>query len=118
MASALNVDPHQPWDPASISPEDLVRDERSMGIVRARLLASFLPVPGGVVIGKEDGAGEGDEREKERRPGTGTAGMMGMLEFPDLEERLRAEASAIGLLGDDEVGTRSIVPVQIGCTDP
>ncbi|KAG8764229.1 Transcriptional regulator [Ceratobasidium sp. 423] len=110
VASALNVDPHQPWDPASIGPEDLVRDERSMGIVRARLLAAFLPVPGGVTIGKEDGGGEGDEREKERRTGTGTAGMMGVLEFPDLEERIRAEASAIGLLGDDD--SEPIIPAD------
>ncbi|CAE6434368.1 unnamed protein product [Rhizoctonia solani] len=110
VASALNVDPHQPWDPASIGPEDLVRDERSMGIVRARLLAAFLPVPGGVTIGKEYGGGEGDEREKERRTGTGTAGTVGMLEFPDLEERLRAEASAIGLLGDDD--SEPIIPAD------
>ncbi|CUA72169.1 Chromatin-remodeling complexes subunit ngg1 [Rhizoctonia solani] len=110
VASALNVDSYQPWDPASIGPEDLARDERSMGIVRARLLAAFLPVPGGVTIGKEDGGGEGDEREKERRTGTGTAGMMGMLEFPDLEERLRAEASAIGLLGDDD--SEPIIPAD------
>ncbi|CAE6380017.1 unnamed protein product [Rhizoctonia solani] len=110
MSSALNVDPHQSWDPASIGPEDLVRDERSMGIVRARLLAAFLPVPGGVIIGKEDGGGEGDEREKERRTGTGTAGAMGILEFPDLEERLRAEASAIGLLGDDD--SEPIIPAD------
>ncbi|CAE6345277.1 unnamed protein product [Rhizoctonia solani] len=110
VASALNVDPHQPWDPASIGPEDLVRDERSMGIVRARLLAAFLPVPGGVTIGKEDGGGEGDEREKERRTGAGTAGIMGMLEFPDLEERVRAEASAIGLLGDDD--SEPIIPAD------
>ncbi|GAB1517111.1 hypothetical protein RhiTH_000154 [Rhizoctonia solani] len=110
MPSALNVEPHQSWDPASIGPEDLVRDERSMGIVRARLLAAFLPVPGGVTIGKEDGGGEGDEREKERRTGTGTAGAMGILDFPDLEERLRAEASAIGLLGDDD--SEPIIPAD------
>ncbi|KAJ1310526.1 hypothetical protein OPQ81_007256 [Rhizoctonia solani] len=110
VASALNVDPHQAWDPTSIGSEDLVRDERSMGIVRARLLAAFLSVPGGIVIGKEDGGGEGDEREKERRTGTGTAGMMGVLEFPDLEERLRAEASAIGLLGDDD--SEPIIPAD------
>ncbi|KAH7340146.1 histone acetyltransferases subunit 3-domain-containing protein [Rhizoctonia solani] len=110
VASALNVDPHQAWDPASVGSDDMVRDERSMGIVRARLLAAFLPVPGGVTIGKEDGEGEGDEREKERRTGTGTAGMMGMMEFPDLEERLRAEASAIGLLGDDD--SEPIIPAD------
>ncbi|EUC66046.1 histone acetyltransferase subunit 3 [Rhizoctonia solani AG-3 Rhs1AP] len=110
VASALNGDHHQPWDPTSIGPEDLARDERSLGIVRARLLAAFLPVPGEITIGKEDGAGEGDEREKERRSGTGTAGMMGMLEFPDLEERLRAEASAIGLLGDDD--SEPIIPAD------
>ncbi|CAE6411465.1 unnamed protein product [Rhizoctonia solani] len=110
VASALNVNPHQPWDPTSVGSDDLVRDERSMGIVRARLLAAFLPVPGGVTIGKEDGEGEGDEREKERRTGTGTAGMMGVMEFPDLEERLRAEASAIGLLGDDD--SEPIIPAD------
>jgi hypothetical protein len=112
VASALNVDHHQPWDPTSIGPDDLVRDERSLGTVRARLLAAFLPVPGGVIIGKEDGGGEGDEREKERRIGTGSAGVMGVLDVPDLEERLRAEASAIGLLGDDDVGTRPFFPAQ------
>ncbi|ELU43789.1 Ada3 domain-containing protein [Rhizoctonia solani AG-1 IA] len=106
MPSALNVEPHQSWDPASIGPEDLVRDERSMGIVRARLLAAFLPVPGGVTIGKEDGGGEGDEREKERRTGTGTAGAMGILDFPDLEERLRAEASSEPIIpADDEIAS-------------
>jgi hypothetical protein len=103
VASALSADSQQPWDPASIGPEDLTRDERSLGTVRARLLAAFLPVPGGITVGKEEGAGEGDEREKERRIGTGSTGVMGVLDVPDLEDRLRAEASAIGLLGDDDV---------------
>lgn len=101
-ASALTADSQQPWDPTSVGPDDLVRDERSLGTVRARLLAAFLPVPGGVVIGKEEGDGEGDEREKERRIGTGSTGVMGVLDVPDLEDRLRAEASAIGLLGEDD----------------
>ncbi|KAG9124832.1 Transcriptional regulator [Ceratobasidium sp. 392] len=109
VASAL-ADSQQPWDPASIGPGDLARDERSLGTVRARLLAAFLPVPGGVLIGKEEGAGEGDEREKERRVGTGSAGVMGVLDVPDLEDRLRAEASAIGLLGDDD--SEPIIPAD------
>ncbi|KAG8726826.1 Transcriptional regulator, partial [Ceratobasidium sp. 428] len=74
MASALSADAQQAWDPTSIGPGDLVRDERSLGTVRARLLAAFLPVPSGVSIGKEEGGGEGDEREKERRIGTGSTG--------------------------------------------
>jgi hypothetical protein len=110
VASAFSADSQQPWDPASIGPDDLVRDERSLGTVRARLLAAFLPVPGEVVVGKEEGAGEGDEREKERRIGTGSTGVMGMLDVPDLEDRLRAEASAIGLLGDDDVSLSVILP--------
>jgi hypothetical protein len=114
VASALNADSQQPWDPASVGPDDLVRDERSLGTVRARLLAAFLPVPGGVVIGKEEGDGEGDEREKERRIGTGSTGVMGVLDVPDLEDRLRAEASAIGLLGEDDVSIRSHMPALAG----
>ena len=62
------------------------------------------------MIGKEDGGGEGDEREKERRAGTGSADVMGVLDVPDLEDRLRAEASAIGLLGDDE--SEPIIPAD------
>ncbi|QRW00836.1 chromatin-remodeling complexes subunit ngg1 [Ceratobasidium sp. AG-Ba] len=110
VASKLSADAQQAWDPASIAPADLVRDERSLGTVRARLLAAFLPVPGGVVIGKEDGGGEGDEREKERRTGTGSTGVMGVLDVPDLEDRLRAEASAIGLLGDED--SEPIIPAD------
>ncbi|KAG8704413.1 Transcriptional regulator [Ceratobasidium sp. 394] len=110
VASALSADSQQPWDPTSIGPSDLVRDERSLGTVRARILAAFLPVPGGVTIGKEEGGGEGDEREKERRTGTGSTTVMGVLDVPDLEDRLRAEASAIGLLGDDD--SEPIIPVD------
>ncbi|KAG8746129.1 Transcriptional regulator [Ceratobasidium sp. 414] len=109
-ASALSADSQQAWDPTSVGPSDLVRDERSLGTVRARLLAAFLPVPGGVTIGREEGGGEGDEREKERRTGTGSTTVMGVLDVPDLEDRLRAEASAIGLLGDDD--SEPIIPVD------
>jgi len=79
------------WDPSSLKDDELSTDERGIGPVTERLVAALLPTPGEKP--PDPSREEGSSKSVAKQP---------PLNVMDLEERIKGELMAAGLLADEE----------------
>lgn len=79
------------WEPSAIKDDELSTDERSVGPLTERLVAALLPNK----PDKPPDQGKEEGSSKSLKPIS--------LNVMDLEDRLKAELIAAGLIGDEEV---------------
>ncbi|KDQ18650.1 hypothetical protein BOTBODRAFT_171450 [Botryobasidium botryosum FD-172 SS1] len=92
------------WNPASLEEADLAMERNGLGPVTERLVSALLEVPGGSDVQMQS-AGE-DEGPRRGAMTSGSTTVPAPAPAPtadvmDLEERLRAELKAVGLLDSD-----------------
>jgi transcriptional adapter 3 len=80
------------WDPATLKDDELSTDERSIGPLTERLVAALLPTNGSKP--PESSKEEGSSKVVIKPPA---------LNVVDLEERIKGELLAAGLITDEEV---------------